>query len=486
MLTLGLDVGTQGTKGLILDGETGSVVAQASHAYDLLSDLPPGSAEQAPDTWIEAAQSVIASLLADPAVKGNTIVAVGVSGQQHGAVLLDEEGFPLRPAKLWCDTSTAAEAKELSERFGRPVPVGYTASKILWTLRNEPQIWERTHSVMLPHDYLNYRLTGSLFTEAGDASGTGYFNSQTRDYHQEEMALIDPDLPRRVPPLRNSEDDAITLSDGGSQLFGLPQGTLVSLGGGDNMMSAIGSGATASGTVVVSLGTSGTVFTYSDQPVIDPEGLIAPFCDSTGGWLPLLCVMNATGVTEEVVSTFPGETLASLTSQAEEVAPGCEGLTWLPYLVGERVPDLPHAHGVLLGVGEGALQPGRLFRAALEGTSLNLAWGIDRMRDLGVKIDGVRLVGGGSKNPLWASILADAIGVPVSRLAEAESAALGAALQALWTARRSTGDNPRLHDLASPLIEMQDEPIEPDPERVTFYADLGEAFRAAVEKQFGS
>ncbi len=237
---------------------------------------------------------------------------------------------------------------------------------------------------------------------------------------------------------------------------------------------------------MLSLGTSGTVFTYAPRPVVDPAGLIAPFCDSTGGWLPLLCVMNATGVADEVQRAFraAGEDLASLMRAAERVPPGSDGLLFLPYLRGERVPDLPGASGALLGLRPGLLDPARLFRAALEGTSLNLAWGVERMRALGLPIASVRLVGGGARNPLWRRILADALGVPVQELAEPESAALGAALQAAWTLALSRGEDATIDALAHDFVALAGEPVQPDPERVALYRDLRARFVAATGALF--
>src|SRR5215475_11415856 len=303
-LFLGFDVGTQGTKGVLLDVEPGTVIARAAAHYGLIEGLPPGAAEQDPEVWIAAVRDVAAQLLAAVPGAAARVAGVGVAGQQHGLVVLDEARRVIRPAKLWCDTSTAAEAAELSTALHRHIPVGYTASKILWLRRAEEKNWRRVKSVLLPHDFLNERLTGQPAMEAGDASGTGFFDPVRRTFDEEVMRWIDARLPDLIPPLIEAGEPAGRLSPSGAALLGLREGVPVSAGGGDNMGSAIGSGATRAGVVVCSLGTSGTVFTYSDRPVVDPEGLIAPFCDSTGGWLPLLCVMNCTNVTEEVRAAF--------------------------------------------------------------------------------------------------------------------------------------------------------------------------------------
>jgi xylulokinase len=491
-LVLGLDVGTQGTKALLLEPESGAVVARAGKAYDLLPDLPPGAAEQHPDTWIEAVRDATRAVL-DRVVRSR-VAAVGVSGQQHGLVVLDGEHEVVRPAKLWCDTSTAEEAAELSRLFERPVPTGYTASKILWLARREPAAWARVRHVLLPHDYVNLRLTGRLCTEAGDASGTGLFDPAARRFvDEDELAAVDERLPGMLPPLIDPGTPAGTLTAAGAALLGLREGLPVSAGSGDNMCSALGSGATRAGVVVVSLGTSGTVFTRTDAPVVDPAGLIAPFCDATGGWLPLLCVMNCTNVTEEVRAAFAGAApagagaaaqLEALTRAAADVPPGAGGLLWLPYLRGERVPDLPAARGVLAGLSPGALRPGPLFRAALEGVCLNLGWGVERLRALGVAVDAVRVVGGGAGNPLWRSILADVLGAPVTRLLEPESAALGAAIDAAWTLRRLSGDAVTADEVAAPCVALAEEVDEPDQARVAAYGELAERFRTLAGRQF--
>lgn len=487
-LFLGLDVGTQGTKGVLLDAERGEVVGRASSTYGLpylIGGLPPGACEQHPDTWIEAVRKVAAELFAGRAADREHVAGVGVSGQQHGLVLLDREGAVLRPAKLWCDTSTAEEARELSERLGRRVPVGYTASKVLWTARREPKLWARAASVLLPHDYVNFCLTGARFAEAGDASGTGWFDPVARRYDLAAAEAIDALLPERLSPLREAGEPAGTLSRGGSELLGLREGILVAAGSGDNMASAVGSGATREGVLTVSLGTSATICGFRASPVIDPRGLVAPFCDATGGWLPLLCVMNATGVTEEV-RRATGLDHEALTSAGEEIEPGCGGVSWLPYLGGERVPDLPHATGALLGLRPGSLSPGVLYRAAIEGVALNLAWGFERMRALGVSAESARVAGGASRNRLWLRILADALGIPLTPLAEPESAALGAAILAAWTAQRARGAGETADSIAQRTVRSAGKAIEPESRRTELYREAGSRFRASAQVLFGA
>ncbi len=481
-LFLGFDVGTQSTKAILIDAATAQVVAHGQMAHDLIAGLPPGHAEQHPDTWIDTVRATAQQTLRgiDPA----DVAGVGVSGQQHGCVVLDAGDRVVRPAKLWCDTSTAAEAQALSQQLGRAVPTGFTASKLLWLKAHEPANWARTARVLLPHDFVNLRLTGAAAMECGDASGTGWFDPVRRAFDPRAMAAIDARLPAMLPPLLAKGAPAGRLSAAGAALLGLRAGTPVAAGGGDNMMAAIGSGATRSGIAVVSLGTSGTVFARSDVPIVDPAGMIAPFCSSDGAWLPLLCVMNLTGVTEAVRTMF-GIGHAELTTRAAAVPPGCGGLLWLPFLQGERVPDLPHATGTLLGMRPGLLDPGHLYRAAIEGTSCNLALGAARLRRLGIAIDEVRLCGGASSNALWRQILADLLGTAVVPLAEPEAAALGAAIQAAWTVRRLGGERIDCDAVAQPFVRVAGERTEPS-SSATVYRGVLQRFAGELERIYGA
>ncbi len=236
--------------------------------------------------------------------------------------------------------------------------------------------------------------------------------------------------------------------------------------------------------LVCSLGTSATIFQHSPGPLLDPEGLIAPFCDATGGWLPLLCVMNATGVAEEVRRAF-ALSHERFDELALSVAPGAGGLTFLPYLAGERVPDLPRASGVLHGLRPGALAPATLARAALEGVALNLAWGLERMRALGTHAEELHLVGGASRSRAWTRVLADVLGLRVQPLLEPESAALGAALQAAWAVRRAAGERLALDEIARGFLEPAGSPVEPDPHAHAVYVPALTRFRELVSRNFG-
>ncbi|HUV54388.1 MAG TPA: xylulokinase, partial [Candidatus Krumholzibacteriaceae bacterium] len=306
---VGVDSGTQGTKTVVVDAE-GRVRGSASVSYGLIEGLPHGHMEQHPETWADAMKQTIRGALKDAGVDPGKVRSIGVSGQQHGFVPLDGSGAVIRPAKLWNDTSTAKECSELTEALGgvgevirltgNSIPPGFTAGKILWLRRREPDNYARLRHVLLPHDYLNYVLTGEATMEYGDASGTALMNVRRRKWRKEVIDAIDPELIEWLPELKPSDRPAGVVTRRIASELGLGDDVLVSAGGGDNMMGAIGTGNTSPGKVTVSLGTSGTIYAYSDAPVVDPRGEVAAFCDSTNGWLPLVCTMNVTVATELV------------------------------------------------------------------------------------------------------------------------------------------------------------------------------------------
>jgi len=359
MIFLGIDCGTQSTKTIALDWETGAILASAQKPYDLLPGLPPGAMEQDPRDWIAAADETIQNVLTQLGPRKDEVRGIGVSGQQHGLVVLDEKDAVVRPAKLWCDTSTTAQCDEITTHFGganaltalvgNSMRTGYTAPKILWLRQNEAAHWKQTASVLLPHDYLNFWLTGVKRMEFGDASGTALLDVETRQWSTKVVDFIADDLIDKLPPLKSSQESVGTLREELRQKWGLAKAPQISAGGGDNMMAAIGTGNIRPGVVTASLGTSGTLFAFSPTPVVDPRGEVAAFCDSTDNWLPLVCTMNVTLVTEHLCKIFAWDH-AGLEEQIRAVPAGCGGLLLLPYLTGERTPDLPKSTGVLHGL----------------------------------------------------------------------------------------------------------------------------------------
>src|SRR5262249_41828026 len=289
---IGIDSGTQSTKTILLDAASGEIVAGASKQYELIDGLPAGHKEQHPGDWIAAVRETIKAALGKSGVDRASVRGIGVSGQQHGFVALDETDRVIRAAKLWCDTSTSSECEEIIaglggldqtiEAVGNGVPAGFTASKILWLKKHEPENYARLRWILLPHDYINLWLTGRKTMECGDASGTALLDVRNRKWSQAAINAIDPRLSEMLPPLLASDEIAGTLRPELAVEFGLSEGVIVSLGGGDNMMGAIGTGNVRAGVVTVSLGTSGTIYACGERPVVDPQGEVAAFCDSTG------------------------------------------------------------------------------------------------------------------------------------------------------------------------------------------------------------
>ncbi len=444
-LFIGIDSGTQSVKAVVLDLDTRKVIAEARAPHSLIDGLPVGHMEQHPQEWSAAMDNVILEVASK--IDRQRVRGIGVSGQQHGFVPLDAKGAVIRPAKLWCDTSTVAECALLTKKIGGEKAAirkaglaflpGFTAPKILWLKRHEPANYKRLRQVLLPHDYLNFHLTGNYFMEAGDASGTALLDVRKRTWSSPALAAIDRNLADWLPAIGDSGGIAGTLRPERARAYGFSEDVIVSAGGGDNMMGAIGTGNVSPGVVTASFGTSGTIYAFAKQPVVDPQGEIAAFCSSTGGWLPLLCTMNVTTVTEQVRTLF-GQDHAALNAAVAAAPAGAGGLVLLPYLAGERTPNVPAGSGVLLGLNHKTFNAGHLARAAMEGVTLGMNYGLRRLADLGVKAKEIRVTGGGAKSPVWRQIMADVFGVPVVAMVEDEGAALGGAIQAAWALARTT------------------------------------------------
>ncbi len=476
-LVAGIDAGTQSLKVVVYDPAGQGIVASASAPLELSSGAD-GSREQQPADWVAALHACFAAL--DPGVRSN-IAALAVSGQQHGFVPVDAAGDVLAPAKLWCDTSTSAECVQIMEAVGgsartialagNPVLTGYTASKLPWTKAHRPEAYARLASILLPHDYLNFVLTGQRFCEYGDASGTGWLDVKTRTWSDALLRATDPDrdLAACLPPIADP-DALFDMDPATAATLGIPATAKVAVGGGDNMMAAIGTGCVAPGRLAMSLGTSGTLFAYSDTPVVDPEGAWAAFCSSTGGWLPLICTMNCTVVTEQVAKAF-GFSTRDGDAHLRATPPGAEGLVMLPFLNGERTPDLPHGKGVLAGLDTTNMTPAHLYRAAMEGATYSLKYGYDAFVRAGMQFDRIVLTGGGSNSAEWRQLVADVFGLPVEVPVQAEGAAFGAALQALWALGRSRGDAASIHDITRQHVALDASlSAHPDPARTQAYA----------------
>jgi xylulokinase len=483
-LILGIDSGTQSTKVLAVDARDGKVVGTGTQAYDLIPDLPPGAKEQHPHTWRDATGAAIRQALRQAKALAAEVQAIGVSGQQHGFVPLDKNGEVIRPAKLWCDTSTAAECDQIMDKLGglkktiqalgNAVLPGFTASKILWLKKQEPKNFARLATVLLPHDYLNFWLTGEKVMEYGDASGTALLDVRKRKWAGPVLDAIDPALAEKLPPLISSDKPAGRLQAAAARQLDLNPGVLVSAGGGDNMMGAIGTGNTRQGIVTASFGTSGTIYACAEKPVVDARGEIAAFCDSTNRWLPLLCTMNVTVATEMVRGDF-GWTHERYAAESARIPVGSHGLLLLPYFEGERTPNVPDGTGVWFGVNQKTFEAGHFARAAMEAVTLGMNYGLRRLAQLGVRPTQIRATGGGAKSRTWRQIMADVFDAEVVTLKVGEGAAYGAALQALWCWRVQQGEKISIAEITDRFVELnRDETARPDPGNVMAYRELQE------------
>lgn len=443
---LGIDCGTQGTKALLVDG-SGAPLGRG-YAKHALVERETGAREQEPAWWVAALRSAVKQAMA--AAGAPEVQALGVSGQQHGLVVLDAQFAVIRPAKLWNDTETAPENARLVEllggraewlrRFGILPLTGYTMSKLLWLKEKEPENFARVRHILLPHEYLNFWLTGELRAEFGDASGTAFFDVRTRTWAREVLDAIDGgtgQLFAALPALLGADEIVGKVRPEVTAELGLPAGCMVSAGGGDNMMGAIGTGNVREGVVTLSLGTSSTVYSYSRQPAKDTSGEVAPFCSSSGGWLPLVCTMNATNVVTGTLELL-GKTVADIEGALESTTPGADGLTLLPFLNGERTPDLPQARGSLWGISATNFTPAHLIRAAVEGVSFGILSGLNLILE-GKQAEVILVIGGGARSRGWRQMLADATGASVRVPAEEESGCLGAAMQAMVAYDRARG-----------------------------------------------
>ncbi len=485
---VGIDCGTQGTKALLLRGDgTATGRGYARHA---LIEKPSGAREQEPRWWVEALCEAVAGAMAGHPTA--TVCALGVSGQQHGLVVLDEAFEVIRPAKLWNDTETAPQNAELVARFGGKegwftrfgiVPLtGYTVSKLLWLRQHEPENFARIRHILLPHEYLNFYLTGKIRAEFGDASGTGYFDVRSRGWIREILDSIDEGsghLYRALPELLTADKAIGTVRPEIAARLGVPAGCRVSTGGGDNMMGAIGTGNVVEGTVTISLGTSSTVYSYRDAPVLDATGNVAPFCSSTGGWLPLVCTMNATNVVTQTLEML-GKTVAEIDAALLGTEPGAGGLVMLPFLNGERTPDLPTARGALVGMSANNFTAANLIRAAVEGVTFGILNGLELMLE-GKPCERILLIGGGSRSAAWRQLIADATGAQIDVPSEEEAGCLGAAIQAI----RATEATLDFATLTAALVHTDEaKAVRPDKALREAYTAAIREYRAALATQY--
>jgi xylulokinase len=448
-ITLGIDIGTSATKTLAID-ETGAILASASAEYPC--DHPrPGWSEQDPELWWQGTVKTLGKVLSAGRFRPADVAGVGLSGQMHGSVFLDVAGKVIRPALLWNDQRTAAECREIEETAGgrealvrlvaNPALTGFTAPKLLWVRKHEPKNWERVRQVLLPKDYVRYRLTGTFATEVSDASGTLLLDVASRRWSRELLSKLALD-PVLLPHCFESQEVSAKVSELGSSATGLPVGTPVVGGGGDQPAGAVGNGIVRQGVVSATMGTSGVVFAHTDSLGFDPLGRLQRGCHAVpGAWHVMGVVLSAGGSFQWFRNELGKAEIAAaaktgedpyflLADEAALAGPGAEGLFFLPYLTGERTPHFdPDAKGAWVGL---TVRHGRahLIRSVLEGATFALRDSLELIREMGVTIEQVRVSGGGARGPLWRQIQADIYGCDVHTLNSTEGPAFGVALLA--------------------------------------------------------
>ncbi len=477
---LGIDVSTTATKAVLVD-ERGAVRGIGVSEYDFVSPRPLWS-EQEPRLWWDGAQAAIRSVLASAGVRGEDVAAIGLTGQMHGAVLLDAAGDVLRPAILWNDQRTSVECEvirravgpeRLVEITGNDALTGFTAPKLVWVRDHEPDVWRQIAHVLLPKDYVRLRLTGDYAVDVADGAGTLLFDLAARTWSQEVLAALEID-PEWLPP--TFEGPAITgpVSGQAADATGLRAGTPVVAGGGDQAANGVGVGAVAAGTMALSLGTSGVVFAPTDRPIFDPFGRVHAFCHAVPGRWHLMSVMlSAAGSLRWFRDTLaPGVEFADLVAAAASVPAGSQGLLFLPYLSGERSPHPdPLARGAFVGLTL-AHDRRHLTRAVLEGVAFGLRDGLDLMVAAGMPApDQIRASGGGTASPLWRQILADVLDAEIATVNTTEGAAYGAGLLAAVGA----GWYPDVESAAGALV-VATPSARPGPD-VALYAEAHDLYR---------
>ena len=450
ILTLGIDVGTGGTRALVLD-EQGRVAGSATEEHAPFASPEIGWAEQHPEDWWRACCVAVPKALERAHVRAEDIAAVGFSGQMHGAVMLDERGRVVRPALIWCDVRTNPQCQELTEKIGaaqliqatcNPALANFTLTKLMWVREHEPENWKRVRWIMLPKDYVRWRMTGERAIDMADASGTLLLDVAHRRWSQLmlEAAGIDE---RSLPALFESPDVCGRINSEGAKALGLRPGTPVVAGAGDQAAGAVGMGIVVPGTVSATIGTSGVVFAATDRPALEPGGRLHTFCHAIPGRWHVMGVTQAAGLSlrwfrdqfgagadgngEKKDGRDPYE---RLTDEAAKVPAGCQGLLWTPYLMGERTPHLdPNARGALVGL-TATHTRAHVIRAILEGVAFSLRDTFTLFDEMKVAVKRIRLGGGGARSSLWRQVQADVYGHEVEIVEAEEGAAYGAAILA--------------------------------------------------------
>ena len=477
-VAVGLDVGTTGARAVAVD-ERGGVVASHTSEYPLLTPHQQWT-EQDPAEWWRASREVLGRVSSACGDAGHDIGGIGLTGQMHGSVFLDAAGEVIRPALLWNDQRTGAQCEAITERVGaerlveitgNPALTGFQAPKVLWLRDEEPANFDRVASVLLPKDYVRWRLAGELATDASDAAGTLFLDLRKRAWSLEVLEALD--VPAAwLPPVLESPDTTGAVTSGVAEDLGLPGAVPIAAGGGDNAAAAIGTAITRDGVMSSSIGTSGVLFAHADEAAVDPSGRIHAFAHSVPGRYCLLAVTLSAGGSLRWWRDVTGLGYDELVAEAETLSPGSEGLVFLPYLTGERTPHLdPTATGAFVGLTARHAR-GHMTRALMEGVLFSLRDGIEIMRALDIRPTEIRAIGGGASSRLWLQLQADVYGAPVHRLAIEEGAAYGAALLGHVVA----GTFADVEEATS-VVRTLDGPTEPDPTAAAVYDETYAVYR---------
>jgi xylulokinase len=444
MYFLGIDVGTGGTRTLVID-EGGRVIASATEEHRAFASPQIGWAEQDPSDWWRACAVAVPKALAQGNLRGDQITCVGFSGQMHGAVLLDEQARVVRPALIWCDVRTEKQCRDLTAQLGaerliqltcNPALANFTLTKCLWVRENEPENWNRVRSLLLPKDYVRFQLTGECATDVADASGTLLLDVAHRRWSKEMLEAVQMDA-SLLPALYESPEICGRVSADGAAATGLQSGTPVVAGAGDQAAGSVGMGVVSPGAVSATIGTSGVVLAATDGPALDPGGRLHTFCHAVPGRWLVMGVTQAAGLSLRwfrdqfgIRADGQAESYEGLTAEAAKAPAGCDGLLWAPYLMGERTPYLdPAARGMLAGLTASHTRA-HVIRAILEGVAFSLRDTFTIFHEIDVPVRAIRLGGGGARPPLWRQIQADIYGQRVETVAAEEGAAYGAAILA--------------------------------------------------------
>lgn len=493
---MGIDCGTQGTKALLFNPENGKVLGIGHAPHEIIAN-DAGRREQQPSWWVAAMIKAVRSAMEKSGCVPEDVQAIGCSGQQHGLVMLDADGRVLRAAKLWNDMETAPENEEIhkavggvtamAKRLGTAVPVGYTASKVRWMLKHEPETYRKTRHVLLPHDYLNFWLTGRAVMEPGDASGTGYFQVVEKRWDREMADIVDPTgtLSAALPELIGSSDCVGPLRPEAASELGLTTKTLVCGGSGDNVMGAFGTGGVEVGAATLGLGTSGVLNIFSDTPITDFDPVMQVFAGAAGGWLVTTCTVNATSATTSIQRLF-GMSLEEFAGSIGAAPPGAGGLVMHPFFNGERMPPLPGATGTVSGLTTTNLTRENMIRAAAEAVVFGLKWGYERQMRTLPKPALLRLTGGGTANPVWRQIIADVFNCEAAGLVHDEGGAFGGALLAMLMHENLNGRKTTPAELSKRYI-LFDERRQalPIPANVASYSEFYERYDAIRKNLYG-